>query len=254
MLMMLQRPQIDPAMKELLDRATAPKPDAGGAMMSQMAEAMASMTNVTMQLVHTAAEMGVGQSGPAPEPPWVKAVREGAKVIMAMMASQAEQAKANAQAARFGAQHPPALPPAQAPAQPPAPAAPQQAGAQTVAAGSPPAAGAPVPPPAGPPPVEDTRTAIEKIEGAIRKRAPVERVALAIINNVQDASIIAAFTEAEGNIETLFRNRLGIWVDNEDNGKYVAALIEAVNKLAQERGLISNDEEGEEEADEGDES
>jgi len=245
MMLMLNRPQIDPAMQQLLDRATAPKPDAGGQMMSQMAEAMASMTNVTMQLVHTAAEMGVGQSGPAPEPPWIKAVREGAKVVMAMMASQAEQAKAQAASLRYGGHPPPqqALPPHAAPA------APQAA---PVAAAPPPPTGngAAASPPAEvtPPPEPDTRTPIEKIEGAIRKKAPVDRIALAIINNVQDPSIVAAFMEAKGNIETMFHNKLGPWLTDADNAKYVENLIEAVNKLAQERGLIGNDDdEGEEE-------
>lgn len=242
MMMMIQRPAIDPAMQQLLDRATAPKPDAGGAMMSQMAEAMASMTNVTMQLVHTAAEMGVGQSGPAPEPPWVKAVREGAKVVMAMMASQAEQAKAAAAQARYQGQ--PQLPPT------PPPASPPQAAPAAAVTAQPPVAVAAQPPPAVP---QDTRTPIEKIEAAIRAKAPIDRISLAIINNVQEASIIAAFTEAEGNIEQMFRNRLGNWLDDADNGKYVENLIDAVNKLAQERGLIGGDDE-EAEEDDGEES
>lgn len=245
---MLNRPAIDPAMQAILDKLSTPKQDGGGAMLSQMSEAMASMTNVTMQLVHTAAEMGLGQSGPAPEPPWVKAVREGAKVVMAMMAANAEQAKAAAAQARWGANGaPPQLPAHHQP--PPAVTAPP-------VTQPPPAATAPAPgaAPAPEAPPQEKRPAIEVIEGAIRKKAPIEKIALAIINNVQDPSIIEAFMQADGNIETLMRNRLGDWLNDAENAKYVEALVAAVNKLAQERGLTGDDggDDGVEEEEEGD--
>lgn len=241
------QPALDPMVQGLLDRtakmaesaieAARNRPDASGAMVSQMSEAMASMANVTMQLVHTAAEMGVG-SGPAPEPPWVKAVREGAKVVTAMMQTQAQMAMANAKRGT--------MPPPQAPRLPAAPP-PQANGA------APQAAGPSAPTPAGP--QQPQQAPIDRIEAAIRKHAPVEKVTLAILNNVNHPSIMQAFMAAEGNIENLFRMRLGAWLDDPANQPYMTALMQEITRVGAERGLVSDEETDEtDETDEGEEA
>jgi len=186
------------------------QPNASAAMVSQMSEAMAGMAGVTMQLVHTAAEMSSG--GPAPEPGWVKAVREGAKVITAMMQTQAQVALATANGMRT-------LPPTVAPGPMSAP---------------------------GP-------SAIDKIATAITKKAPVDKVTLAILNNLKDPSIVAAFAEAGGDPEVVFRNKLGSWLNDPANQSYMTTLMAEIEKVGKARGVMPSDDakaEGEEEGEE----
>jgi hypothetical protein len=222
------------AMAARLDALLAAKDNGNGPMVSQMAEAMGTMTSSMMQVVHTAAEMASMQ-GPAPsEPTWIKALREGAKAVLGMMqvqAAMANQRRLPAAVAVPAAPPPPAVQPGVLP--PGQPAAPAEAN------GAPP-------------------DVIGRIEAAIRKGVPVDRVAeaffQALSNDALRPQIDAALAPHNGDYEGLLKARLGLpWLMQPANLAYVNALKIAFEQKAEEMGFVREEEGGEDDGDEGEE-
>lgn len=220
---MTQRPTTDPMVQQLLDKLTtlATQPQAGAEIVASMAQGMGAVTQSLMQVVHTAAEMSSGQPQQAGEPGWVKAIREGVKAVVAM--AQMQQSQAQQLMATGG--HAPL------PAGPAAARLPPTGG--TNGARRPPAAPQP---------------ALQRIERAIQGHQDPAQVAAAFVGAVKqnEPSIVQALQSVGGDIDELFKQRLGAWaISDPKNMAYVERLGEEMEKVGKKAGLLDEADEGE---------
>lgn len=232
---LLTRPLIDPGILTILEKSRAEQiPQTQ--MLHSMSEAMASMTQTTMDMVRTAAELqGNGQPD---EPVTIKIIREGMKSINSMFAATRMQSAQQQQPQQRQApqQERRRLPP-QAPQQP-APvkqeAAPQpQNGAEkeSVSVG-------PVPAFNG---AEEEETAIEYLVALIKEHHNPVEVVTEIFEVMEEEDFQAELAEV-GSFNALVMKHLGDWMSEDDrNANYLQLLMKELNKQGVERGLITEE-------------
>lgn len=255
MLRMMDRPAVDPMTEKLMDKMqsmmdSAKKDTPQFDTVKQMMETMGTMSTQYMEIVQAAAEMTLGGQQKE-DPPVVRAIREGVKMMGAMMAANAQRAAAP--------QVPVAIP---NPAAYPMPGAPQLAAPQVADAPRPATV---VPFNARPIPVAASVAnplaqpaqlpLIDKIEQMIRNKADAASVVRIFIANLNEPSVAAAVKAADESVETLFLSRLGDWIQDPSNEEYVGELMREIERQGKEAGLIddvSNDSEGDDD-DAGDE-
>lgn len=194
-------------------------------MMHSMTEMMGSQMNVAMEFVQAAADLQLG--GGEKESPVVKAIEAGLKGVGGMLR---------------GAQKRPPQPFVQ-PQLPPSYEQQARAGQN------------PQQPPPPPQPSQPVPSAIEQIEGAIRRKVPVAEVAAALITHYQDPSIQQAILESGFDMEKAIQTRLGNWhLEHPDNQAYISSLYAEVEKRMEAAGLFADDGESDDEGTDGDEN
>ena len=222
---LLSRPAVPPEVASAMDRlataALAPRDDGSAAakLTASMGEAIGSMSNTMLNVLHTVSEMNT-PTEPA-EPGWVKAVREVVRGLASMMQVQATAAQAAV--ASHGAQR--ASPPAVR--QPALPAGP-----------------APAVAPTSPPAARQRRAALDVILDGVTRQAPAAQVATAFVNALKrgDPSVVQALAAHDGDVEALARVRLGPWVaaDADKRLPYLKAVMDALDAKARAAGLVDD--------------
>jgi hypothetical protein len=232
--MLLSRPSVDPAVEKVLDRMVATmeknKPDPAAS--THMIEAMSSMTDMTMNMMHSMADLNLN-GGAQPEHPALKAVKQGVKALTALMEGyQAQQKTA------MGV--PPQLP-AQtrtAPAQ--VTQFPQQQQMQQVQQ-------QPLPQAA-----EPSGNAVDRLEAAIRSKSPPAAVAQMFVMSLETKEMQEALSAVDGDIGELVARRLGGWaMSDTSNAAYLGDLMKEVEKQGAAAGVFdeepSEDDDGDDE-------
>ena len=219
----LARPAVPPEVKDAMDKlaqaALAPRDDsgAGAKLTANMAEAMGSMTNTMLSVLHTASEFQ--SPGEPAEPGWVKAVREVVRGFAAMMNAQAQAAQAAA-------------------------GVPQRRVATQVVMPQLPASQAPAPV-AKPPSRKQRSNALSVIVNGIQNNAAPATVATAFVNALKrgDPSVVEALKQHNGDVEALARAKLGPWVatDTATRLPYLKSVMEALDAKAKAAGLLAED-------------
>lgn len=234
---LMTKPLIDPAIQGLMDKAKGEQvPQAQ--MLSQMAEAMGAMTRTTMDLVQTAIDAGLG-GRQQEDPPALKAIREGAKAITALMSGY--QSSIQQQITGQNPALPAAIPAPQRVSSngghgAQVPVEPQPGGFNEMAQATP--AVERVPP--------SIPGALGAIDGMIRAKAPVSQVAQTIINNLSDGGLQMALMAVDGNIDTLIERQFGDWIKSSPaNGQYITSLFDEVNRLGTAAGIFDAEAEAE---------
>ncbi|MFA6118132.1 MAG: hypothetical protein WC729_29365 [Sphingomonas sp.] len=214
----MSKPAIDPQMLALLT-----KDDGSARVMEQMGDLFSATTATTMNVLNAAVEMGLagGQRGNE-EPVALRAVREGVRALMALSGA-GRNAAAGAKPRR---QLPAKEQPKQEVASPP-PAAP----APTVEKGG---AAAEAPLKAAEP------TALDKVIHRIeQKKDKPEEIATYLVENVTDPSIIEVFADPEVDFRAVFEERLGDWLDADENKNFLKAVIHSFAEQGVEAGLFT---------------
>lgn len=218
MLKSMERPPIDPAVTQMMDRFQAQleklreSDPAQHSAISSMADAFGGMTSMMMNVLNQAVDSGIlGGKG---ESTGMMVVKEIAKAIESFGRASAG---AGARRTIFRPPAPPALPPRPAPAPTPAPMNGSTNGASGFAGVSAPA------------------SPLDAIERRIRAEEDPETVAADFIAAMSHAAVQAEITQA-GGITELFQNRLGDWAN--DHVEYAQALLAAVEAHARAAGII----------------
>lgn len=234
---MLTRPSIDPVVERLFSelKSAVSQQVPQSTMLHSMADAMASMTQTTMDLVQTAADLNIG-GGKEEDHPALKAIREGVKAVQSIFAGY------QAQLPRTPAHHQPppafrpipqALPHAPAPAQPTVvPAATPAASGQAAAPAAPPENLVQLPP---------ARDVLELLENMFKAQVAVGDVVDTFIRAFKagDAVLHNALDAAGGEIEVMFSQRLGAFVlANPQYVPYLEELQVELNRRGAEEGIF----------------
>jgi len=234
---LMARPSIDPAMEKALDRMsnmleksraeTVP----ANQMIHNMAEAMGMMTQTTMDLVHTAAEMNLGGGGKEDHPA-LKAIRQGVRAVTSLVEGyQQALTPKNPQ---------PTLVPQQAsmlqqvPQPPMVNAVPNQ---YTAVSKTPqPLAAVPTASP------KQNGDVLTRLEEMIRAKQSPAAVAEQFISSLSDPVMQTALSAVDGDITELVAQRLGDWVDNS-NAAYLGDVLKEVNARGIKLGIFEENSE-----------
>jgi hypothetical protein len=227
--LMLSRPSVDPAVEKAFDRLQSVLEKSRsesvpqGQMLHSMAEAMGVMTDVTMNLVQTAAELNLG--GGRDEHPALKAVKQGVKAISSLMEGyqqsvvqknqqfapqqQQQQLAAPQHVVQYQQQAQQPVPQAAQPQQPPVPQSPKQS------------------------------DALDLLEAAIRAKQEPAVVAKMFIDSLGDPVVQKALDEVDGEVNELVARRIGGWaMADASNVVYLKALMDEVNKQGEAAGVF----------------
>lgn len=261
--MMMQRPSVDPAVEKAFDRLqNALEKKSNEAvpqtqMLHSMAEAMGTMTSMTMDLVQTAAELNLG-GRQQDDHPALKAIKEGVKAMNSLFSGYQ-------QAANIPRAQPQPQP---QPQQLPAHAQQQAAFEQAARAQAPQPAQAPVPARAAPVPARAAPapqgfaefdfanapgSVVDRLEAMIKAKADPSLVAKTFIDSLDDEDLQKALAEVDGQINELVARRLGAWAMNDAaNALYLRTLLKEVNAQGAAAGIFEGEGDDEEEDDEED--
>jgi len=234
------RPAVDPAVQGMLDKfekmvtdsRTNQRPD--GDMVAQMADAFGRMTRTTLQLVHAAAEMRMGDAPPQ-DHPMLQVMKEATKAVQAISdgyrASVVGKTKSPEQQGL--AQLEQQLLPGGTPAAstPPVAAAPASAAAAT-----PPAAGQAAAP------AKLKKTIVDLLEERIRAKAPPAQIAEDFVKALGTPDMEAELQRHNGSVADLFGTRLGQeWLnESPTNAIYADQLLGAISAEADRQGVFKN--------------
>jgi hypothetical protein len=277
MLKMSEKPTGPDPMLQMLMESNRANAEANGAMMSRVIEATTAVSQMSIGMIETVADI----TSPPEGSPVLDAIKEGVKAISAITAGTASAARRQVKEQLKQAvppqqpQLPPQAPQAQLPRQAPVPV-----GAPVVSfpAGGPVRPGAPAAPSAAPAPVPEAKVEIlspapvvveqtafdgvdprtvdlpsgfidavpsrlEQLVEMIYAHEDVNKVAALFVSSVteQNHEVLSALVAAGGNPQQLLGEHLGeVWILS--NMDYVEKLVVAVEEAGAAAGLVEGDE------------
>jgi hypothetical protein len=242
--MMKSKSGVAPEMQMVMDMMK--NQSAGSAdMMSRMVEAMGAVSKTSVGMIEAIADINLGGQ---PEHPIMNAIKEGVKAMGALSrgAQQGAQRAVQAQQPRLPQQIQ-----QQAPQQQQVQQHPQQvpvhnfppngaAAAQVPQPNHPPAFDGLPGNPGGPSPMNDGfggHDPVDYLERMIRSHADQDEVARLFFQSLQHPSMQEALKSADGSVEKLLGDRLGMWAIEPENQKYLEGLQAAFEEAAKLAGI-----------------
>jgi len=252
---MMNRPPLDPTVERLFTQlreiqATAGKPDTSAQqMVAHMASAMGTMSKITMDLVATAADIGLGGRGPD-ESPAVKIMKEASRGLQALMQGYQASVQERVQPGLIPPFSQPGLPAASVPAPGYADAA--RAAVPAAAPAAVPASVSSTPPPvaqSAQPAQPHIPTGLDRLKDQIFNGHMVGTVAATLIQAIKagDKSVTDGLIAHDGDVAQFAAQHVGQWAMQDKSGaraQYLRDLLDEVESQGETAG-IWDDQQGE---------